>query len=171
MLWFNSLPCQEEILRSPCGNACAVSFYHRELPVQDGSSRRFLEGLDDKCLTQATEELRRAGALLDLMLTNKEDLTGREREGWEQPRHSGHEMEFRLLSGGEKAQSHNHSPGLQKSRLWPLQGSAWKNPMGHHPGEKRGPGVMAEFQGRITSSSSRMVHPNKQRPQEARMGA
>lgn len=170
MHWFNTLPGQEDVLDSPCRNACVVSFYHRKLPVQDGSPRTFLEGLDDQFRTQATAELTRAGARLDLTFTNKEDLTGWDRGGWEQPWHSGsHGMEFRLLSGGEKAQSHDHSPGLPKSRLRPLQRSAWKNPGGHPPGEKRGPGVMAEFQG-SPPPSSRMVHPHKQRRQEAPHG-
>ncbi|PKU36104.1 hypothetical protein llap_13592 [Limosa lapponica baueri] len=55
---------------------------------------------------------------------------------------------------------------LQESRLWPVQGYAWKNPMGYNPGEKRGPGQLVDFQG--SSPSSRVVHPDvKQEWQEA----
>jgi len=39
-------------------------------------SRKFLQSISDYFLTQATEDTMRGGAMLDLMLTNKEGLIG-----------------------------------------------------------------------------------------------
>lgn len=70
----------------------------------------------------------------------------------------------------EQGRKQDHSPRLQKSRLWPGQGSAWKNPMSYSLGKKRVPGELVDFQ-RSPPASSRLVHPNrqeiKQKQQEA----
>lgn len=52
-----------------------------------------------------------------------------------------------------KKQDHNH--GLQK-RSWPFQRSAWKNPMGYGPGEKRGPEELVDYQGLPPLSSRKL---------------
>lgn len=55
----------------------------------------------------------------------------------------------------EQDKQEDHSPGLQEKKLWPVWGSAWKNPMGHHPGAKRGPPRAGWFS-RITSSNLKL---------------
>lgn len=64
----------------------------------------------------------RRHALLDLILANKEELVrdvkiegslGCSDGGLQNPKR------------GEQGKKQDHSPGLQESRIWPLQGSAW----------------------------------------------
>ena len=65
--------------------------------------------------------------MLDLILTKKEGLiAGVKIKG--SLGCSDHKMEeFRTWRGGsEQDKKQNHNPGLQESRLWPLQGSAWQ---------------------------------------------
>jgi len=54
-------------------------FNHPDISWEDhtarhSQSRRFLQSIDDKFLVQVVEEPTRKGALLDLVLTNKEGL-------------------------------------------------------------------------------------------------
>ncbi|GAB0193299.1 hypothetical protein GRJ2_001795200 [Grus japonensis] len=56
-------------------------FNHPDICWRDNAaghekSRKFLEGISDNFLLQVTEEPRRRGAMLDLVLTNKEGLVG-----------------------------------------------------------------------------------------------
>lgn len=51
----------------------------------------------------------------------------------------------------EQGIKQDHNPRCQENRLWPIQGSAWKNPMG--PGQKRGPAELADLQGSPCQSS------------------
>ncbi|PKU48218.1 dtw domain-containing protein 2 [Limosa lapponica baueri] len=56
-------------------------FNHPDTCVRDNTaghkqSRRFLEGIDGNFLLQVTEKPIRRGAILDLVLTNKEGLVG-----------------------------------------------------------------------------------------------
>lgn len=46
-------------------------------------------------------------------------------------------VEFRILQGGNKAERQDHSPGVQESRLFHFQVSAWKNPMRYSLRDKR----------------------------------
>ncbi|GAB0204391.1 hypothetical protein GRJ2_002904700 [Grus japonensis] len=48
----------------------------RDNTAEHKQSRKFLECVDDNFLLQVTEEPTRRGAMLDLILTNKEDLVG-----------------------------------------------------------------------------------------------
>ncbi|GAB0178067.1 hypothetical protein GRJ2_000272000 [Grus japonensis] len=57
------------------------NFSHPDICWRDNTagrekSRNFLECIDDNFLLQVTEELTRRGAMLDLVLTNKEGLVG-----------------------------------------------------------------------------------------------
>jgi len=66
-------------------------------------SRRFLQSIEDNFLIQVVEEPTRKGALLDLVLTNKEGLVEDVRVGGRLGC-SDHEMvEFRILRGGSRA--------------------------------------------------------------------
>ena len=75
-----------------------------------------------------TEEPMKRGAMLDLVLINKEGLVGNVKfKGSLGCNH--HEMvEFKMLRAPRRAQAHYGE--LQGSRLCPLQGSAWKNTVG-----------------------------------------
>ncbi|XP_067155376.1 regulator of DNA class I crossover intermediates 1 [Apteryx mantelli] len=65
-------------------------------------SRRFLECIDDNFLTEAIKKLRRRGALLDLILANKEELARVVKAG-DSLGCSHHEIvEFRILQGGSR---------------------------------------------------------------------
>lgn len=93
-------------------------------------SRRFLEWTDDNFLLQVTEEPTKRGALLDLILTNKQGLLGdvkiKGSFGC-----SDHKMVgVQDPEGRKEGEKQAHNPGLQESRLWPLQRSAWKSPVG-----------------------------------------
>jgi len=63
--------------------------------------------------------------MLDLVLSKKEELVGNVKlEG--SLGCSEHEMaEFKILRAVMRAQQQAHYPGVQESRLWSLQGSAW----------------------------------------------
>ncbi|GAB0209859.1 hypothetical protein GRJ2_003451600 [Grus japonensis] len=105
-------------------------FNHPDICWRDNAaeckqSRKFLECVDDNFLLQVTEEPTRRGAMLDLVLTNKEGLVGEcEAQGqpWLQcPRNGG----VQDPQGSEESAEQAPYPGLQESRLWPLQGPAW----------------------------------------------
>lgn len=91
-------------------------------------------------------------------------------EGWSNHTTcSNHGMvKFRVLERTGKEKKNYHSAGLQEIRLLPVHGSAWKNILGHSPGEQRSPGELIG-----PSPSSRKVRPDKQeikqRQQEACM--
>jgi len=66
-------------------------------------SRRFLQSIDDNFLMQVVEEPTRRGALLDLVLTNKEGLVEDMKVGGRLGG-SDHEMvNFQILRGGSRA--------------------------------------------------------------------
>ena len=66
-------------------------------------SRRFLQSINDNFLIQVVEEPTRKGALLDLVLTNKEGLVENVKAGGRLGC-SNHEMvEFRILCGRSRA--------------------------------------------------------------------
>ena len=68
-------------------------------------SRRSLECIDGNCLTQVIKKLMRGDALLNLILTNKEELVGDVEAGGGLGC-SGHEMmEFRILRAENRAKS------------------------------------------------------------------
>lgn len=72
---------------------------------------------------------KRRGALLDLVLANKEELVGDAKVKGSLGCSDHEMMLFRILRAGRRVKSKLTS-GLQESRLWPLQRSAWKCPMG-----------------------------------------
>ena len=83
-------------------------FNHPDISWEDhtarqAQSRRFLQSIDDNFLMQVVEEQTRKGALLDLVLTNKEGLVEDVKVGGRLGC-SEHEMvEFRMLRGGSRA--------------------------------------------------------------------
>ncbi|GAB0179440.1 hypothetical protein GRJ2_000409300 [Grus japonensis] len=118
--------------------------------------RRFLECIDDNFLTQVKEEPMKGDPLLNLIPTNKEKLVGVSLGC------TNCEMvEFRILREGRKATSRITALAFMKVNSGLFRGSAWRNPRGEGPGEKSGPGQLADFQ-RLPSANSRMVHPNEQ---------
>ena len=71
--------------------------------ARQAQSRRFLQSIDDNFLMQVVEEPTRKGALLDLVLTNKEGLVEDVKVGGRLGC-SDHEMvEFMILRGGSRA--------------------------------------------------------------------
>ena len=128
-------------------------------------SRRSVECIDDKFLTQVIEEPTRRGALLDLFLTNKEGLVGdvKVKDSLVTMRWgcSDHEMvEFRILRGRRKVKSNLRMPDLRRVEFGLLQVSAWKSPMGCGPGGKAGLRKLVNIQG-SPPPSSRGVQPIK----------
>ena len=83
-------------------------FNHPDISLENhtarqAQSRRFLQNIDDNFWTQVVEESKRKGALLDLVLTNKEGLVEDVKVGGGLGC-SDHEMvEFRILRGGSRA--------------------------------------------------------------------
>ena len=107
-----------------CSQALVLmgNFNHPDICWRDNTagqkqSRGFLECVDDKFLLQVTEEPTRRGAMLDLVLTNKEGLVGSVKlKG--SPGCSDHEMvEFKILRAARRAQEQAYYPGLQEKRL------------------------------------------------------
>ncbi|GAB0207491.1 hypothetical protein GRJ2_003214800 [Grus japonensis] len=86
------------------------NFNHPDIYWKDNTagleqSRRFLKCTDDNFLTQVIEGPTRKGALLDLTLTNKEELVGDVKAGVSLGC-SDHEMvEFRILRGRSREKS------------------------------------------------------------------
>ncbi|GAB0188870.1 hypothetical protein GRJ2_001352300 [Grus japonensis] len=105
-------------------------FNHPDICWRDNAaelkqSRKFLEYVDSNFLLQVIEEPTRRGAMLDLILTNKEGLVGDVKLKGSLGC-SDHEMvEIQGPQGSEEGVQQAHYPGLQESRLWPLQGPAW----------------------------------------------
>jgi len=81
--------------------------YHPDISWEDHTarhmqSRRFLQSIDDHFLMQMEEEPTRRGALLDLVLMNKEGLVEDVKAGGSLSS-SDHEMvNFRILRGGSR---------------------------------------------------------------------
>ncbi|GAB0176508.1 hypothetical protein GRJ2_000116000 [Grus japonensis] len=77
----------------------------RDSAAEHKQSRKFLECVDDNFLLQVMEELTRRGAMLDLILTNKEGLVGDVKLKGSLGC-SDHEMvEFRILRAARRAHS------------------------------------------------------------------
>ncbi|GAB0186145.1 mitochondrial enolase superfamily member 1 [Grus japonensis] len=95
-----------------CSQALVLmgDFNHPNVSWRDNTaghnqSRRFLEGLDDNFLLQVIEEPTRRGAMLDLVLTNKEGLVGNVKLKGSLGC-SDHEMvEFKILREARRAHS------------------------------------------------------------------
>lgn len=98
--------------------------------------RRFLE-CTDNFRTQMIRELMQGGALLNLLLRHEEeqvrDVKVKARFGC----NVRETVEFMVLRWGEQGKYHNSNHRLQKNRDWPLQHSAWNNPMGDCPGVQK----------------------------------
>lgn len=85
--------------------------------LKQSKTQKFLECIDDNFLASVTEETN-MGTLLDLVLTGKEELVRdmkvrgslgcSDLSGVQEP------------SKKEQWKKHNHNPGLQKSRLYPV---------------------------------------------------
>lgn len=100
--------------------------------------------------------------LLVLMLANKEELFVDLKAGGRLVC-TNHEMvSLRIQRGtGGKSRKQDCNPGLEEGRLWPVQGSDWKNPTGDSCGEQRDPRELIGFQISLPLSSV-VVHPDKQ---------
>lgn len=72
-------------------------------------------------------------------------------------------VKFRTLRGGSRATS---SLGFLDSRLQPKR-VAWKNPVGHGPGETRGPGELGHIHGSPPQSSRRDHSEKKENEQRS----
>lgn len=100
----------------------------------------------------------RADALLDLLLTGKEDLSDDAKVKGSLGC-SGHEVvEFKILRGVR--QTAELQPGFWKRRFYPPQGPAWQHLTGNYSGQ-RGPEELAGIQGQLPRSRGR-VHSNRQ---------
>lgn len=71
-------------------------------------------------------------------------------------------VEHRNLGGVNKAKKQDCNPRLGETGRCPIQGSAWKNPMGYSLVKKKSPEELIDFQGSPLSSSG-MVYPNMQK--------
>lgn len=96
----------------------------RDNTTRHKQSRRFLECVDDNFLLQVIEEPMRKGAMLDLILTNKEKFL----ENVKVKRNlscSDHELvEFKILRAEKRAYSKVSVLDFRKAN-WPFQGSSW----------------------------------------------
>ena len=87
---------------------------HKDKAGQEQSGR-FLECSDDNTVTRVITESTRAGTLLDLILTDKEELVGVFKTGGSLGC-SDHEMvEFRILRGGRRAKSRITTLGFRRA--------------------------------------------------------
>jgi len=97
-------------------------FNHPDISWEDHTarqvqSRRFLQSIDDNFLMQVVEEPTRKGALLDLVLTNKEGLVEDVKVGGRLSC-SDHEMvEFRILRGESRAISRIKTLDLRRANF------------------------------------------------------
>jgi len=97
-------------------------FNHPDINWEDhtarqAQSKRFLQSIDDNFLMQVVEEPTRKGALLDLVLTNKEQLVEDVKAGGRLGC-SDHEMvEFRILCGGSRAISKIKTLDLRRANF------------------------------------------------------
>jgi len=84
---------------------------------------------------------------MDLTLTKEEELLRNvkiRRQAWLQQSRDGGGQDPERREQGKKQ---DHNPGLQQSRVWPVQRAAEKNCMGYSPGGKRGPAELFLFKG------------------------
>ncbi|GAB0179532.1 hypothetical protein GRJ2_000418500 [Grus japonensis] len=86
------------------------NFNHPDVCWRDNAaghkqSRKFLECIDDNFLLQVTEEPRRRGAMLDLVLTNKEGLVGDVKLKGSLGSSDDETVEFRILRAARRALS------------------------------------------------------------------
>ncbi|GAB0187546.1 hypothetical protein GRJ2_001219900 [Grus japonensis] len=77
----------------------------RDNTAEHKQSRRFLECADDNFLLQVTEEPMRRGAMLDLVLTNKEGLMGNVKLKGSVGCSDHETMEFKILRAARRAHS------------------------------------------------------------------
>ena len=107
---------------APTVHRLVGDFNHPDISWEDHTarytqSRRFLQSIDDNFLMQVVEEPTRKGALLDLVLTNKEGLVEDVKVGGRLGC-SDHEMvEFRILRGGSRAISRIKSLDLRRANF------------------------------------------------------
>ncbi|KAK4825656.1 hypothetical protein QYF61_001479 [Mycteria americana] len=110
-------------------------------------SRRFLDWIDDNSLTQVINKPTRGGALLDLLLTKKEELVGDVKVKGS-PGCSNHEMAaFAILREASKTWTSGEQV-LACSEICP-EGSYGTRGI---PGGQRGSGKLAELQGQFLQS-------------------
>ena len=83
-------------------------------------SRKFLESISDYFLTQAMEEAMRGGALLDLMLTNKEGLIGDVTVECSLGCGDHEMVEFKILRGVSRAKSKLTTLDFRRADVTPL---------------------------------------------------
>lgn len=88
-----------------------------------------MECAEDSFLMQVIDELTRGDTLLELLLTNKEELAeGIKVEG--SPGYSDYEMlEFKTLRERGKTNKWSHNLTLQESRFLLLHRSSWQDPI------------------------------------------
>ncbi|GAB0179939.1 hypothetical protein GRJ2_000459200 [Grus japonensis] len=139
-VWYRSLNQEDQadeglyrqIGAASCSQALVLmgDFNHPDICWRDNTaghnqSRKFLECVDDDFLLQVIEEPMKRGAMLDLVLTNKERLVGNVKLKGSLGCIDHETVEFKILRAAKKGAQQALYPGLQESRLWPLQGSAW----------------------------------------------
>ncbi|PKU41129.1 glycerol kinase [Limosa lapponica baueri] len=113
-----------QIAAISCSQALVLTgdFNHPSICWRDNiagheQSRSFLACVNDSFLLQVMEEPPRRGAMLDLVLTNKEGLVGNVKLKCSLGR-SDHEMvEFKILSGNRRAQSKLTTLGFRRADL------------------------------------------------------
>ncbi|GAB0180838.1 hypothetical protein GRJ2_000549100 [Grus japonensis] len=126
-------------------------------------SRRFLECVSDNFLLQVIEELMRRGAMLDLVLINKEGLVGNVNLKGSLGC-SDHEMvEFKILRAARRVHSKLTAPDFRRADF-----GLFRDLLGRIPwdkaldGGKKGTRKMVSIQGSPPPSSG-ATHPNKVR--------
>lgn len=84
------------------------------------------------------EEQTKAGALLDVILTNKKQLVRDMKAAGSLGCSDQDIVEFRILRKEQNKQTNKQNcySELQEKRLWTGQGVAWKSPTGHGPREE-----------------------------------
>lgn len=101
----------------------------RAVGLSTSNAGDFLECAEDSFLMQVIDELTRGDTLLELLLTNKEELAeGIKVEG--SPGYSDYEMlEFKTLREMGKTNKWSHNLTLQESRFLLLHRSSWQDPI------------------------------------------
>lgn len=145
-------------------------FSHPDVPWRDNTlgqkqSRRFLEFTDNLFLT-VTEEPTRRGSVLDLILTNNEELVGNVK-GEASLGCSDHEMvEFRIFEAGRTVK--NNLTALEFRRA---DSGLFKVLLGRVPGGKAEEGLKkADYCSRITCSQLRRHLPHWTEGQSKMLG-
>ena len=95
--------------------------FWRDGMAQHRQSRRFLDCVEVNFLLQVIEEPTRRGAVLGLVLTNREGLVGNVTLQGSLGCSDHEVVEFEIIRTVRKGTQHAHCPGLQQSRIWPLQ--------------------------------------------------